>query len=304
MFTRFWNFTWQTNAKQRKLPSTEKLINFLNREAQEAVFQLEKGTKKGKLHIQGMLTLDSKRTSKQAVLLLFAGTFKNVSGLTLSQTHSSIASSNYCTKEEGRVSGPYYCGKSESYDPEIAKMKLSDWQKKIYDGLISPEAETLRGRNIITIHDSLGKSGKSQFVKWLRVGQKKLVTRKLPVASVQQLNSAIYLITKNTQVDLFMIDMTRSLGQDQSFKDLFAALEDVINGFVTDAMFGKYHEAIFRPPLVIIFTNYKFDELHDFMSTDRWVPFSLGPEKELMHLVHDHGTFLYYTPFVSLTKKY
>lgn len=51
----------------------------------EAVFQLEKGSKKGKIHIQGVFTLDSKRTSKQAVLLLFQEAFKNVSGLTWKQ---------------------------------------------------------------------------------------------------------------------------------------------------------------------------------------------------------------------------
>lgn len=301
MFTRFWNFTWQTNAKQKRLPSVEKLINFLDRETLEAVFQLEKGSQKGKKHFQGVFTLDSKRTSKQAVLLLFAGTFKNVSGLTLSPTHSTVDSNRYCTKEEGRVSGPYYCGKSEQYDSEYSKMDLLEWHKQIYEGICSEEAEQLRGRNVITIHDSKGNSQKSRFAKWLRVGQKKLTVRKLPVASVQQLNSAVYLIQKNTNVDMFVIDITRSLGKDQTFKDLFSALEDVINGFVVDVMFGKYHEAIFKPPLVLILTNYDFNELYPLMSHDRWIPFQLSSEKKLMHIVHDHGNVEFYTPFQNIT---
>ena len=305
MYTKFWNFTWGTNILQKKLPSADKLINFFDKHADSAVFQFEKGEKKGKLHIQGVFTLDSKRTSKKNVLMLFAGTFKNVKGLTLSPTHSSIDSSNYCTKKEGRVSGPYYCGKSEKYDSEFAQMKLSDWQQKIFNGLLSKEADELRGRNVISIHDAKGKSGKSQFAKWLRVGQKELVVRKLPVASVQQLNSAVYLITKNLQVDVFIIDITRSLGKDQTFKDLFSALEDVINGYVTDVMFGKYHEALFKPPLIVVFTNYEFEELYKCMSDDRWIPFVLDVNKELMHLVHEEGAFKYYTPFqkINYTKK-
>lgn len=305
MYTRFWNLTWETNVKQKKLPSEKKLINFFNKNAEFAVFQFEKGAKKGKIHIQGTFTLIGKRTSKTNVLLLFNSTFKNVQGLTLTPTHSNIASVTYCTKEEGRVSGPHFCGKSEKFDPEVANMKLSDWQEKMFEALLSKEAEELRGRNVISVHDSVGKSGKSQFVKWLRVGQKKLVVRKLPVASVQQLNSAVYLITKELNVDVFVIDITRSLGKEQTFQDLFSALEDVVNGFTVDVMFGKYHETIFKPPLVLIFTNYEFKELYKYMSDDRWIPLQLGVDKKLMHLEHYQGKFVSVTDFkkINYTKK-
>lgn len=301
-YTRYWNFTWDTNALQKKLPDETKLINFLDRETQEAIFQREKGEKKKKEHYQGMFTLDSKRTSKSSVLTLFAGTFKNVHGLTLTPTYSSIASSKYVTKEEGRIRGPFYCGKSEKYDPEFATMRLSKWQNQMYEDLCSEEAQSLRGRNLITVHDSGGKSGKSQFAKWLRVGQKKLTVRKLPIASVQQLNSAVYLITKNLEVDIFIIDITRSKGKDQHFEDLFSALEDVINGFVVDVMFGRYHEALFKPPLILVFTNYKFEELYQYMSDDRWIPLQLSSDKELAHIIHHRGEVLFYTPYVSLTE--
>lgn len=305
MYTRFWNFTWDTNVNQKKLPNIQKLLNFLNQIADTAVFQEEKGALRGKIHYQGMFALNSKRTSKKNVLLLFSATFKNVEGLTLTPTHSSIASKDYCTKEEGRVSGPYYCGKSEKYDDTYASMELSNWQQTLYDSLLSPEIEELRGRNIISVHDSIGKSGKSQFAKWLRVGQKKLTVRKLPVASVQQLNSAVYLITKNEHIDVFIIDITRSLGKEQTFQDLFSALEDVLNGYVVDVMFGKYHETLFKPPIILLFTNYKFGEIHKYMSDDRWIPLQLGLNKELCHIVHNEGDLAGYMPFqnISYTKK-
>lgn len=306
MLTKFWNFTWDTNVKQKTIPDSQQLINFMDRNASTATFQYEKGARKGKIHIQGIFTLDSKRTSRKNVLVLFAGSFKNIQGLTLSPTHSSVASSSYVTKEEGRVSGPHYCGKSEKYDSEFAQMQLSKWQETLYTALCSEEALPLRKRNVITVHDFQGKSGKSQFVKWLRVGQKQLVARKLPVASVQQLNSAVYLITKNTDVDLFMVDITRSQGKDQTLQDLFSSLEEIVNGFVVDVMFGKYHEALFKAPQVIIFTNYEFEEIYKFMSDDRWIPFSIGPDKDLTHIVHHKGEIIHYTPFTSLvqTKKH
>ena len=272
---------------QKKLPETKKLITFLNYEASEAIFQLEKGKKEGKLHYQGVFTLQGKRDSKKGVLNRFGERFKNVSGLTLSPTYNKLASSSYVTKEETRVEGPFYCGKSERYDPKYGEKKLSDWQHLLYQSFFTDEAEACRGRNVITMHDSEGRSGKSEFVKWLRVGQKKLVVRKLPVASVQQLNAAVFKITEKIKVDIFLIDITRSLGQDQNLKDLFSSLEDVINGFVVDVMFGKYKEAIFDPPLILIMTNYKFDEIKSYMSADRWVPLGLDEKKNLVDIPQD-----------------
>jgi hypothetical protein len=275
----------------------------MNQNMHSSTFQFEKGAKKGKIHIQGIFTLDQKRTSKTSVLILFAGTFENVKGLTLSPTHSSVASRNYVTKEEGRVSGPYLCGTSDKYDTEFAQMKLSNWQQTLYKALCSPEALPLRKRNVITVHDSKGKSGKSQFVKWLRVGQKQLVARKLPIASVQQLNSAVYLITKDLDVDIFMIDITRSQGKDQTFQDLFSSLEDIVNGYVVDVMFGKYHETVFKPPQIIIFTNYSFGDIHKYMSDDRWIPLGIGIDKQLKLINHNEGNVLGYSEFTELKPK-
>ena len=214
--------------------------------------------------------------------------------------HSKVALAEYVTKEEGRIEGPFYVGRHEFYDSELADIQLSDWQKKVYEGLTAPEATKLRGRNIISIHDSVGKSGKSTFVKWLRVGQKKLVARKLPVSSVQQLNAAIASITRHQDVDLFMIDITRSLGKDQDFQDLFASLEDSINGYVVDTMYGKYNEAIFKPPMVIIFTNFRFGEISKLVSPDRWISFQIDPmDKQLSHIVHTQGNLEGFRTFES-----
>ena len=302
--TRIWSITWETNISQKRLPPIEKLKAFLDYNASEAIFQVEKGSKKNKKHYQGIFILDGARTSKTGVLKLFAGQFKNTSGLSISPVFDKLALTKYVTKKETRISGPYYCGRQEQYDEEFAKMILSDWQKKIYNGMCSEDSDKLRGRHLISIHDTLGKSGKSQFVKWLRTGQKKLKMRKLPFASVQQLNSAICKITKNNEIDLVVIDLTRSQGKDQSFTDLFSALEDIINGYVVDVMYGGYNEALFKPPMVMLLTNYRFQEVYKYMSHDRWIPFVLDENKELLHISYtEELKYLYFDKFKSLTYK-
>ena len=52
--TKYWSFPWETNLKQKKLPSDQKLGNFLTAEASEAIFQLKMGGKKQKEHFQGV----------------------------------------------------------------------------------------------------------------------------------------------------------------------------------------------------------------------------------------------------------
>lgn len=90
-----------------------------------------------------------------------------------------------------------------------------------------------------------GNTGKSTFLKWLRVGQKEIIARKLPVRSVECLISAVAKVTVEIKIDLFMINLTRTQGKDQSFKDLFSAIEEVVDGYCVNVMYGKYVEAIF-----------------------------------------------------------
>lgn len=297
-YTRYWSFTWGTTVNRKKLPTKERLIIFFNNNAIEAVFQFERGSKKAKLHIQGCFELDSKRTSKREVLALFSGYFKNAEGLTLTPTYSSLDSKKYSQKQESRVEGPFYAGKKEFYDPEFVTKKMYPWQKDIYDLVTQEDTTHLRGRKVLLVENVSGGAGKSDLVKRLRVGQKKIVARKLPVASVHQLTSAVHLFFKQADVDLFMIDITRSKGKDQCFEDLFAAVEEVVNGYVVDVMFGRANESIFKPPMIVIFTNYNFSELFGYLSPDRWIPFQINNiDRELMEIHHTNGVFNYCTPY-------
>jgi peptidyl-tRNA hydrolase len=208
-------------------------------------------------------------------------TFKNVAGLTLSPVYDSLAIKSYVTKDEGRVKGPFYGGKKEMFDKQMAKSNLRKWQKQLFEILTGEQQEMLKDRKVIWVQDSCGNTGKSWFQKWLRIGQKKMTVRSLPVSSVDRLISAVNIINKTHKVDAFTIDLTRTQGEDQSYKDLFSTIEQIKNGYVIDVMYGKYNEAIFKPPMVLIFTNNKHEEFAHYLSYDRWEVYTISPDGDL-----------------------
>lgn len=269
--TKYWSLTWETNIKQKKIPDEDKLITFLNQICTEACFQYEEGTLKRQLHIQGVISLEGPRQSKIATLNLFREHFKNIAGLTLTPVYDKVAISAYVTKPEGRIKGPFYAGKNERFDMTISKLPLRHWQQNLFELLISDELPNLKDRKVIWVEDTSGNTGKSWFQKWLRLAQKKLIVRSLPVSNVDRLMSAVHIINKNYKVDVYCIDLTRTQGEDQSFKDLFSAIEQIKNGSAIDLMYGKYNETYFDPPVVMIFTNQELKDYHKYLSADRWL---------------------------------
>jgi hypothetical protein len=155
------------------------------------------------------------------------------------------------TKEEGRVKGPFYGGKKEMYDKHFATSKLGKWQQQLFEILTGDQKEILKDRKVIWVQDSCGNTGKSWFQKWLRIVQKQLVVRALPVSNMDRLISAVHIINKTHKVDAYTIDLTRTQGEDQSYNDLFSAVEQIKNGQIIDVMYGKYNKSIFQPPMVI-----------------------------------------------------
>lgn len=71
---------------------------------------------------------------------------------------------------------------------------------------------------------SKGGSGKSEFITWLRAGQKDLVYRLFPIDSVDLLINAVTEIFKHKKVDVFMINDTRTKGEKTFFNNMFEAI--------------------------------------------------------------------------------
>lgn len=298
--TKYWSFTWETNISQKKLPTKDSLINLLNKIASESIFQYEIGKVKKKVHIQGIFDLAGPRQSKTRVLTLFKDHFLNVSGLTLSPTYDKFAVRRYVTKTEGRVKGPYYGGKEEMYEEKMSSMKLHGWQKSLFEILTGPNQKKLKERKVIWVEDSCGNTGKSWFVKWLRTGQKKITVRSLPISNVDRLLSSVYLINKKHQVDAYCIDFTRTRGRDESYYDLFSAIEQIKNGYVMNVMYGRYQEAIFDPPMILIFSNQKLKRFQHFLSKDRWQGYFINSDQKLLEMILKENGEILYTPYSGL----
>jgi len=309
--TKYWSFTWDTNVSQKKLPEKQRLQKFLTRIADYGQFQLEEGAVKQKQHYQGCFELTGPRQPKKIVLEMFKETFKNVSGLTLNKVYDKVAVANYTTKSIGRVDGPWYCGKKENYDEELSMSELRAWQQDLYKFLLqtrtseTKEAKELRDRAIYWVHDAVGNTGKSWFQEWLRYGQKELVCRKLPVSSVDRLISAVHHISKDCEPDIFFINLTRTMGEDQSYSDLFAALEEIKDGYVVDVMYGKYNETrLKKKPSVVIFTNQSLDSFRSYLSDDRWRSFLISHQQQLVMKEPCENGMFYVHEMKNLTKKY
>lgn len=282
--TKYWSFTWNTNVHQKQLPNKKTLIRFLNKNMEHFTFQEECGTVANKNHYQGAITLIGPRQSKKAVLELFKDTFKNVNGLSLQKVYDKESLMSYVTKSDTRIEGPFIGGTKEKYDQEYADLRLLEWQAELYNFIYTKKDDKeFRDRKILWIEDTIGNTGKSLFQKWLRTGQREVTARKLPVSSVERLISATTKVVTDTKVELFMINLTRTQGEDQSYKDLFAAIEDIKDGYIVDTLYGKYVESIFDPPLVVIFSNFQLTEFEKFLSNDRWLRLVIDSDKKLNH---------------------
>ena len=119
-------------------------------------------------------------------------------------------------------------------------MNLRQWQKELFEFIVTNKNNpVIRERKIIWVEDNKGCTGKSKFQKWLRLGQRDIVARKLRVSSVERLISAVRKLT-------------------------------------VDTMYGKYIEAIFDSPLILVVTNEKLDEHISKLSADRWLRFHIN----------------------------
>ena len=273
------NFKRSSVVSQRQLPQVGKLNKFLNQICDTAVLQLERGSVRGKKHYQRAFVLMGPRISKKNLLVLFGKKFSNVGGLTLSKVYRLEAVMEYSSKEETRIGGPFYSGKKELFEDNFSSAALRSWQEDFFDFLlVSKDEPIMRERKIIWIEDANGNSGKSFFLKYLRVGQRQLIARKLPVTSVDRLISGVRALAQQTRFDLLMVNLTRTLGKDQHLSDLFAILEEVKNGFLIDSMYGKYNESVFEPPLLFVFTNLCYKDYLSKLSEDRWLPLFINSD--------------------------
>lgn len=90
------------------------------------------------------------------------------------------------------------------------------------------------------------------------------------MGTATQIKSSI--ITKGPH-RAYMLDLPRVRGKDESLQNTFSAIEEIKNGWVETAMYGKWEELMMLPPHVIVFSNDK--PRLDLCSADRWEVYQL-----------------------------
>jgi len=277
-FQKKWVFTWNLGFNE-DVPTPEELQLFLSSISEKGVFQQEKGLETGRLHYQGRFVLRGPRIGKNKLLSYFTEKWNTIN-LTVDPEKSSD-SSLYCTKSETQVKGPWYVGLSDYVQKNTTmKLDLYLWQQQLLRMLSPEHIRFYKDRKVIWIQSSAGGLGKSSFIQYLALNSKqtKLVAKKLPFDRPDRIRCAVTKIAKKEDVDVFMFDFTRTLGEDSGMANFYQVIEEIKNNYIIDTMFGQYHETFLGGTVVIIFTNEQFDDHKRYLSDDRWVPFQIGSD--------------------------
>lgn len=240
------NDTVKTNIFKNAWPTIEGVLQPL---AKKWCFQLEK-TGASNWHYQGYLNC------KQP---LRTATLSNRLRLTLPGIHVSVASGAgkaalqaYCMKLDTRQAGPWadhpLPKTATNWDLAVLANPYP-WQAEI-TALVSTPCQ--QARRIQWIYDRAGGAGKSVLVKKLMVDK---VAVMIPFMSTA---NAIALVIKNLDKNAFFFDMPRKKPKEIGANDLYATIEMVKNGNIVNSKY-EVKDALFDPPHVIIFSNWKPD---------------------------------------------
>lgn len=292
-----WVFTWNAD-NEGNLPRVENLRQELDKLTVEGVFQTERGLETGRLHYQGRFILKGSRQGKKRLLELFRQGLGDIQHLTI-QPEVLYDSTQYCVKSETRVDGPWYVG-TDSYKQQNqpVEIKLRKWQTQLLEEIERIARSDIRDRVVFWVQDSVGRAGKSTFLKYLCFGNKTWDTYKLPIDKPDRIRMAVCQIVQKQNVDIFAFDFTRTHGEDTSMLNLFQVIEELKNAHITSVMFGQPKQVAFTSPIVIIFTNENFKDYRDYLSHDRWLAFLVSPtgDRNLMQIIPgehgDHDTFI------------
>lgn len=173
----------------------------------------------------------------------------------------------------------------ENYDGEDIRFlddrsKWYPWQEEIYSMLFDSNGRVKEPhpRKIFSIIDEKGNSGKSTFFKWLTFKNSEKIGR-LGYATASQLRASVPKIGAKS---IFLVDLARAKSKEDSEFDLLSVIEQVKDGTISGFMYGNPLNFLFKPPHVLITSNYKFQ--YELLSEDRWECFEITEDKKLKRL--------------------
>lgn len=169
-----------------------------------------------------------------------------------------LALAEYCLKDDTRVKGPW-ADRPIYLGSDLCCMKNPyPWQQTVIDFVEEPPDD----RTINWVYNPEGCVGKSKLCKFLKFTKK---WKRIPLGTATQLKTNC--VVKGPH-RAYYVDMPRVRGREEHVADLISAIEDIKNGDVESAMFGKEWNMMMLSPHVWIFSNDPPPWKH--CSEDRW----------------------------------
>jgi len=272
------------------LPAKEVVRDVLNEEGEKWLFQEEEHENselQNKTHYQCCLVTKIRKRKKTLLKILSDALGHPMEYIRVEKMNGSWEQAMlYCSKTEGRV-GDVIKAASIAVEYDFSDINFLDdksrrypWQNEILDKLFTspPHQFKIDGdtdRQIIWIYDERGCSGKSKIVKWICSHND--LSAKISFGTANQLRAAI--IGAGVR-RLYLLDVPRTLGSDDSINDVLSLMEDLKNGHVVSSFYGNYSKLIMTPPLVVVFSNQRCPVSK--LSKDRWLCYTID-EKELKY---------------------
>lgn len=274
---RNWMVTIMTDKEGKlELPTIDAMKHVFSEEGNTWVFQEEiheNAEMKGKTHYQCCLVTKIRKRKLTLLKTLSEGLGHPVERIRVEKMNGSLEQGiAYCSKGETKMDDTHFSEDLKSkYDYSdidflYDKEKRFPWQNAILEELFNSVPTDLKvadDRTIIWITDHEGCTGKSKLVKFICAHNNNSV--KLGFGSAGQTRSAVVSVGAK---ELFIIDIPRTLGDDDSMNSLISCLEDIKNGFVSSNFYGKYESSLFKNPHIVVFSNMICPQSK--MSSDRW----------------------------------
>lgn len=267
-YSQLWVVTVQ-ESKNCLLPEKPDLIKFFEKNCKSYVFQLEQGERTKNYHYQCALRLKARKRKQTLMNDIERFGFKTHQWQLEPMFGTYEESVEYCTKSETAIEPPVsnlplYKGADISFLEKQSGMY--PWQSCLYSELYIQDIQRFKDpddRKIVWITDRYGNSGKSKFTKFMVLRHSGCT--KIAFGSATQLRSSVI---SAGPMQLYIIDVPRTMSKDDDMNTIISVLEDIKNGFVCSSMYGKNSQLLMQPPHVVVFSNMGCPR--STMSSDRW----------------------------------
>lgn len=256
----WYDFTIHLTQKGKKIWREDEypvLQKQLGEICKQGTFQLEEGSKTGKLHFQGRISL-KKKMRKTALVKIATETFLRQGVRWSITSKTNINNFNYLTKEFTRKAGPWDITEKPLIIPrQIREIKeLRPFQKQII-----ADANVWNTRTINWVYQPKGCVGKSILKTYLRAHK---LGRPLPPCN--DMKDLLRMVCDMPTSKLYIVDLPKAMKKDKLY-GLLGALETIKDGYAYD---DRYHfkEKIFDCPNIWVFSNMLPD--FNMLSNDRW----------------------------------